>query len=405
MKRLAIIGGGAAGFFAAITAAETDPTAEIFIFEQSRQCLKKVRISGGGRCNVTHACFDPKELITHYPRGSRELRSAFHRWQPRDTVDWFQQRGVALKREADGRMFPTTDDSQTIVDCLHSALRKGNVRLEKERGLRALKSREDGTFRLTFADGSEGAFDKVCIAAGSLKDSTLVDILESLGHSIEPLVPSLFAFNLDDPRIRGLAGLSVANGTVRVQPDGARQSGPILITHRGLSGPAILRTSAWEARRLEAHNYHFEIEVNWLGMPEAAAQEAIRELRQSESRKAVKNTPLAGLPRRLWEQLTQAAGIDAAIVWGQLPKRLERALLHECTAGRYNITGKTTNKEEFVTAGGVRLKEVDFRRMESRIHHGLHFAGECLDIDGITGGFNFQAAWATGRIAGLSLTE
>lgn len=405
MKRLAIIGGGAAGFFAAITAAETDPTAEIFIFEQSRQCLKKVRISGGGRCNVTHACFDPKELITHYPRGSRELRSAFHRWQPRDTVDWFQQRGVALKREADGRMFPTTDDSQTIVDCLHSALRKGNVRLEKERGLRALNSREDGTFRLTFADGSEGAFDKVCIAAGSLKDSTLVDILESLGHSIEPLVPSLFAFNLDDPRIRGLAGLSVANGTVRVQPDGARQSGPILITHRGLSGPAILRTSAWEARRLEAHNYHFEIEVNWLGMPEAAAQEAIRELRQSESRKAVKNTPLAGLPRRLWEQLTQAAGIDAAIVWGQLPKRLERALLHECTAGRYNITGKTTNKEEFVTAGGVRLKEVDFRRMESRIHPGLHFAGECLDIDGITGGFNFQAAWATGRIAGLSLTE
>lgn len=405
MKRLAIIGGGAAGFFAAITAAETDPTAEIFIFEQSRQCLKKVRISGGGRCNVTHACFDPKELITHYPRGSRELRSAFHRWQPRDTVDWFEQRGVALKREADGRMFPTTDDSQTIVDCLHSALRKGNVRLEKERGLRALKSREDGTFRLTFADGSEGAFDKVCIAAGSLKDSTLVDILESLGHSIEPLVPSLFAFNLDDPRIRGLAGLSVANGTVHVQPDGARQSGPILITHRGLSGPAILRTSAWEARRLEAHNYHFEIEVNWLGMPEAAAQEAIRELRQSESRKAVKNTPLAGLPRRLWEQLTQAAGIDAAIVWGQLPKRLERALLHECTAGRYNITGKTTNKEEFVTAGGVRLKEVDFRRMESRIHPGLHFAGECLDIDGITGGFNFQAAWATGRIAGLSLTE
>lgn len=405
MKEIAVIGGGAAGFFAAITAAEADPTARISVFELGRQFLKKVRISGGGRCNVTHACFEPEALAAHYPRGARELRPAFHRWQPEDTIDWFNQRGVAIKREADGRMFPVTDDSRTIIDCLHSAARESGVRLHKERGLASLEPTTEGRFSLRFTDGSEGHFDKVCITAGSLKESPLVSALENLGHSIEPLAPSLFAFNLKDPRIQGLAGLAVKNGTVRVLPDAATQIGPILITHRGLSGPAILRTSAWEARCLQKRNYDFEIEINWSDQSAEACREAFRELRQTEPRKAVKNTPLEGLPRRLWERLVAAAGIDESVAWGQLPKKAESALIGECTAGHYSVSGKTTNKEEFVTAGGIRLKEVDFRRMESRIVPHLHFAGECLDIDGITGGFNFQAAWTAGHIAGIAMAD
>ncbi|MGC6454986.1 MAG: NAD(P)/FAD-dependent oxidoreductase [Coraliomargaritaceae bacterium] len=405
MKEIAVIGGGAAGFFTAITAAETDASPRISIFEQGRQFLKKVRISGGGRCNVTHACFDPEQLSAHYPRGARELRPAFHRWQPRDTIEWFNQRGVSIKREPDGRMFPVTDDSGTIIDCLHAAARKGDVRLHKECGLTSLEKTPDGRFLLHFTNGSQASFDKVCITAGSLKDSSLVSALEKLGHSIEPLAPSLFAFNVKDPRIHGLAGLSVKNGTVRVLPDAACQKGPILITHRGLSGPGILRTSAWEARRLQKQNYDFAIEINWTDQKKEVCRDAFRELRNKEPRKAVKNTPLEGIPRRLWESLVAAAGIDATVPWGQLPKKAQSALLNECTAGQYFVSGKTTNKEEFVTAGGIRLKEVDFRRMESRIVPGLHFAGECLDIDGITGGFNFQAAWTAGRIAGLAMVH
>ncbi len=405
MKEIAIIGGGAAGFFAAVTAAEVDPDAGIAIHERGRKFLQKVRISGGGRCNVTHACFDPEKLSAHYPRGARELRAAFHRWQPRDTLEWFNSRGVAIKRESDGRMFPVTDDSRTIIDCLYAAAREGGVRLYRERGLAGLEKSADGPFRLRFTDGSEGEFDKVCIAAGSLKGSPLLPILEELGHSIEPLVPSLFAFNVQDPRIEGLAGLSVENATVRVQPDAASQQGPLLITHRGLSGPAILRTSAWEARRLQGLDYEFLIEINWTGQGVETCREAIREMRGKEPRKAVKNTPLPGLPRRLWERLVAAAGIGEAVPWGQLPKEGETRLLRECTTGSYPVRGKTTNKDEFVTAGGIRLKEVDFRRMESRIVPGLHFAGECLDIDGITGGFNFQAAWTAGRIAGSAMAE
>ncbi len=403
MKEIAIIGGGAAGFFAAITAAEADPSARISIFELGRQFLKKVRISGGGRCNVTHACFDPEQLAAHYPRGARELRPAFHRWQPRNTIDWFKQRGVSIKREADGRLFPVTDDSRTIIDCLHSAAREGNVRLHKECGLASIEKTTGGRFSLHFTDGSEGVYDKVCITAGSLKESPLVSALENLGHRIQPLAPSLFAFNLKDPRIHGLAGLSVKNGAVRVLPDATSQKGPILITHRGLSGPAILRTSAWEARRLQQRNYSFEIVINWTDQSAEACWEAFWELRSKEPRKAVKNTPLEGIPRRLWESLVNAAGIDDTVIWGQLPKKPQSALHRECTAGHYCVSGKTTNKEEFVTAGGICLKEVDFRRMESRIVPGLHFAGECLDIDGITGGFNFQAAWTGGRIAGMAM--
>jgi predicted Rossmann fold flavoprotein len=421
-----VIGGGAAGYFAAITAAEANPSAEVTIYEQSKRTLQKVKISGGGRCNVTHHCFDPKELATRYPRGSRELRAAFHRWQPQDTIDWFAQRGVAMKTESDGRMFPTTDDSQTVIDCFQRAAREAGVQLRKGCGLKTF-TREGARYRLHLSDDSQVAVDRLLIAAGSLKASPLTRALEALGHSIAPLAPSLFAFNLADKRTHDLAGLSVQNARVglvaselaqapsrsQLQP----QTGPCLITHRGLSGPAILRLSAWQARALQGANYHFTIEINWLGNVSAnQLREQFRRLRKGKTQ--VKTKVFEAIPRRLWERLVEAAGIADDTKWAQLPKDRETALITELTAARFQVQGKTTNNNdvnispagkvtgsttEFVTAGGVCRKEIDWRTMESKIVSGLHFAGECIDYDGITGGFNFQGAWTTGRIAGLAM--
>lgn len=415
---IAIIGGGAAGFFAALSAAEADPGARIRIYERGRQWLTKVRISGGGRCNVTHACFDPARMAGHYPRGSRELRAAFHHWQPQDTIRWFAERGVPLKEEADGRMFPVTDDSGTIIDCFLRTARTARVELLPGVGLKSLSAGVGGGLVLERSDGLKDRADAVCFAVGSLKASPLVRSLELLGHTVQPLAPSLFAFNVADKRTSGLAGVSVENASVRVideVPPGdsaarsgkagsGSQSGPLLITHRGFSGPAILKLSAWEARRLQERKYHFEISVNWCGdQTETKWKNRFADWRKSSGGRRVKNTPPEFLPRRLWERLTVAAGVGEATTWAQLPKEAENALVRELTDGRYAIRGKTTNKEEFVTCGGVHLREVDFRTMESRILPGLHFAGECLDFDGITGGFNFQAAWTTGRLAGLAM--
>ncbi len=413
MKNIAIIGGGAAGYFTALTIAEADPSARITIYERSQKTLSKVKISGGGRCNVTHSCFDAAKLSTHYPRGSRELRAAFHRWQPKDTIAWFAERGVTIKRETDGRMFPDTDDSQTIIDCFQERARRAGVELRKGVGLKDLKSQASG-FSLHLSDDTIVSADKVCIAVGSLKASPLTRAIETLGHTIEPLVPSLFAFNVADKRLSGLSGLSVQNASVTVGASlgtpaikrSKPQTGPLLITHRGLSGPAILRTSAWEARQLNELNYHFDISINWLNdVSENQLRAQFDQIRKSAAKKFVRNTPLEALPRRLWERLVLAAGISDETIWTQLPKKAETKLIQECISGRYSVQGKTTNKDEFVTAGGVKLKEVDFRTMESKLVPGLHFAGECLDIDGITGGFNFQAAWTTGRIAGLAMCE
>jgi predicted Rossmann fold flavoprotein len=415
-KHIAIIGGGAGGFFAAITAAEANPTARVTIYERSKQTLSKVKISGGGRCNVTHSCFDPAKLASHYPRGARELRGAFHRWQPQDTIHWFAERGVRLKTEADGRMFPDTDDSQTIIDCFHSAARNAGVQLHTGIGLQALRHNANGSFSLELSNDSLARADAVCIATGSLKASPLTRALEALGHSIEPLAPSLFAFNVADKRTHGLSGLSVQSASVTVissagahsgTPSGKKttpQSGPILITHRGFSGPAILRLSAWEARNLQEQNYHFEIAINWLGSQhENQVREQFAKLRKHKGRSLVRSKVFDTLPRRLWERIVEAAGIAEDVPWSQLPKKTETKLITELCAARYSVQGKTTNKDEFVTCGGVRLKEIDFKTMESRKVPGLHFAGECLDIDGITGGFNFQAAWTGGRIAGLAM--
>jgi len=403
-RKIVIIGGGAAGFFAAITAAETDPSSEVTVYEKGNAFLTKVKISGGGRCNVTHACFDPALLSENYPRGSRELRGAFHHWQPQDTVAWFAERGVELKTEADGRMFPVTDSSQTVIDCFLKAARDAGVILRTGTAIKELRAVPNGSFSLLLNNGESIRADKVCITSGSLKASPLTSAIESLGHRIEPLVPSLFAFNIPDKRLDGLAGLSVQEACVKTLPKSPVQSGPVLITHRGLSGPAILRLSAWEARRFAEQDYAVEISVNWLG--KTSAEELLETFsthRADSGKSLVKNKVPGGIPRRLWERFLESSAIPPETQWSQLPKDRETALVLQLTGCRFQVQGKTTNKDEFVTCGGVRLKEIDFRSMESRIVPGLYFAGECLDIDGITGGFNFQAAWTGGRIAGLAM--
>ncbi|MFK7849777.1 MAG: NAD(P)/FAD-dependent oxidoreductase [Akkermansiaceae bacterium] len=402
---MAIIGGGAAGFFAAITAAEANPLANVRIYEKGNTFLTKVKISGGGRCNVTHACFDPALLAKNYPRGPRELRGAFHRWQPQDTIEWFAKRGVTLKTEADGRIFPDTDRSQTIIDCFLESARKANIKLHQGMPLKAI-CRSGNQFTLKFGNDSELKADKVCITSGSLKASPLTSAIESLGHTIEPLAPSLFSFNVADPRIEGLAGLAVRSATVRSLPKNSPQTGPILITHRGFSGPAILRLSAWEARSLQEQNYQFDISINWLGDTKAEKLRSdFSKFRASSGKALVKNRIPEEIPRRLWERLLHISEISSDTQWSQLAKGKENQLIRELIEGRYTVTSKTTNKEEFVTCGGIRLKEVDFRTMESKLVPGLYFAGECLDIDGITGGFNFQAAWTGGHIAGLAMAN
>lgn len=407
-RTIAIIGGGAAGYFAAITAAERDPSAAVTIYESGRRCLRKVRISGGGRCNVTHACFDPAELAGGYPRGARELRAAFHRWQPSDMFAWLGDRGVALKTEPDGRVFPVTDRSQTIIDCLVDAADEAGVMLRTGTGLSGLTVAPDGTFALTLSDGATVRADVVCVATGSLDGgsapSAVRDALVGLGHTIEPLAPSLFAFNVSDSRLRGLAGLSVENARVQVLPKSGPQQGPLLITHRGLSGPAVLKLSAWEARAVQRRGYRFDIAVNWLGgASEGTVRERFATRRKSQGAATVAARPFEELPRRLWKRLVSAANVAEDTRWGELTKAGESALIQALVDSRFSVRGKTTNKDEFVTCGGVRLKEVDFRTMESRIVPGLHFAGECLDIDGVTGGFNFQAAWTGGHIAGVAM--
>jgi predicted Rossmann fold flavoprotein len=402
---LAVIGGGAAGFFTALQYAEMAEGRRVEIFEKGADLLQKVRISGGGRCNVTHACFDPRELSKHYPRGSKELLAAFHRWQPADTVEWFKQRGVELKVEPDGRMFPASDTSETIIRCFLDRARECGIPVHRKRALTGIERREGGGFLLRFDSLTEPvAARAVCIATGSLKGSSLLQSLQQLGQEIVPLVPSLFAFNVTDPRIADLAGVSHPKVAVRREGSTGWQQGPLLITHRGFSGPAILRLSAWEARSMAECGHHFPFVIDWL--PELAAEVLagrFAEIRRTQGGKLVRNTPIPPIPRRLWERIVACAGIDDAAVWGQMPKSAERCLLDGLKTARFEATGKTTNKDEFVTAGGIERKSVDFRTMQSRVTPGLYFAGECLDIDGITGGFNFQSAWTTARIAASAL--
>lgn len=395
-----IIGGGAAGFFAAINAAEMNPGARISILERGKEVLTKVRVSGGGRCNVTHAEFLPKELAGNYPRGQRELRGPFHSFMTGDTIEWFEKRGVELKIEEDGRVFPVTDSSQTIIDCFLKETERLGVKVLTKQTVQQIE-RVEGRWTVT-TPATAFVADKLLVATGS--NPKIWKLLEILGHNIVPGVPSLFTFNIKDERINGLAGVAT---NARVQLIGAKQEtqGPLLITHWGMSGPAILKLSAWGARELsELEN--FRIRVNWLPSRNAAeVEEELLDLKMKHSKQHPSRHAQFELPKRLWQKLVNAAGISEDVRWAELSKKQLQALREQLTAAIFEVHGKSTFKEEFVTAGGVNLKEVNFKTFESKICKDLYLAGEVLNIDAITGGFNFQNAWTGGYLAAKAMTD
>ncbi len=405
-RRIVVAGGGAAGFFAAIACAEAAPGAEVLLLEKGPQFLAKVRISGGGRCNVTHACFDARDTTTRYPRGERALIGAFQRFQASDTVAWFESRGVKLKVEPDGRMFPTSDSSQTIIDCLLRAARAAGVECVTHRGVERATRRAPGGFDLTLSNGETQACDRLLLATGGCRAPALGQLAVSLGHTLEPPVPSLFTFHVNLPWLRELAGVSVPEVEAFVPGAELRERGAMLVTHWGLSGPVILRLSAWGARTLHGLDYAFPLLVNWLPhLDEAALAAEFQSRRKAEPARFVVNTPIVPLSARLWEQLVLAAGLARETRWAALSRSGQHALAGQLTRTEFPVTGKSLNKDEFVTCGGVRLREVNFKTMESRLCPGLYFAGELLDLDGLTGGFNFQAAWTTGWIAGQAMAR
>lgn len=434
--QVAVVGGGAAGVFGAIACAEANPGVHITVFESGALPLSKVKISGGGRCNVTHACFDPVELVTHYPRGHRALRGPFQRFQPQDTVQWFAQRGVALKTEADGRMFPTSDQSQTIIDCLLDQLAYHRIELRTRTPVGSVQlipsdvskttqvatttddsspgdTHSDDTasagsgprFQLQLKSGDTLACDRLLLATGSNPQG--YRMAQSLGHPIAPPVPSLFTFTIDDPELRALAGIAIAPVRARLMLPNAKpleQTGPILVTHWGLSGPAVLKLSAWGARDLHECAYQAPLRVTWV--PDET-QESLRQhlltTKTEWAKKTIASISPVDIPRRFWRYLLVRTEINPQMRWADLPKKSLNRLVQTLMQDTYNIQSKGVFKDEFVTCGGIQLKGVNFKTMESRYCPGLFFAGEILDIDGVTGGFNFQNAWTTGWLAGQSL--
>jgi len=408
MKRVVIAGGGAAGFFAAIECAQacarTGQPVEVMVLERGLEFLTKVRVSGGGRCNVTHACSDARALAAHYPRGGRALIGPFERFGVADTVEWFGARGVRLKTESDGRMFPVTDSSETIINCLVGEALAAGVILTARCGVEQAVIRPGGGFDLTLSDGRSLECDKLLLATGGCGAGAQAALVESLGHTLVEPVPSLFTFRVETPWLRALAGVAVESVEVSVPGAKLRERGALLATHWGVSGPAILRLSAWGARALHAMGYRFPLQVHWL--PHLTREALARELQtRGETQPAglVIKTPLRPLPVRLWEQLVLAAGIQPETRWGAFPRPAQQRLVEQLVRTEFQVAGKASNKAEFVTCGGVCLSEVDLKTMQSRKTPGLYFAGELLDIDGITGGFNFQAAWTTGWQAGRAM--
>jgi hypothetical protein len=402
-KKIVVVGGGAAGFFAAVACAESNPTTEVTILERAAEVLGKVKISGGGRCNVCHAEYIPSELAKAYPRGSKALLGPFHRFASGDTVGWFSERGVDLKTEDDGRMFPITDSSQTIIDCLLDAAAKAGVRVIRKVNIGSVSQNGAGKWRLEGSDGQSFEADRILLAPGS--SPRIWKQMEQLGHSIIPAVPSLFTLNIKDPRLEGLPGIALE---AEISAEGTKllESGPVLITHWGLSGPAVLRLSAWGARILAEQGHKFVARVNWVpGFRPDEMEAELRGFREEVPRQQVSAHTRFGMPGRLWKRLVDAAGIGEVQKWAETGNSHLRELAGQLCAAKFQVTGKSTFKEEFVTAGGVKLSEVDFKTMQSKLFPGLYFAGEVLDIDAITGGFNFQAAWTTGWIAGNAMGE
>lgn len=401
MYDVLIVGGGAAGFFAAINLAEKNPNYKIAILERGKEVLTKVRISGGGRCNVTHACFVPNDLVKFYPRGEKELRGPFHQFCSGDTIEWFEKHGVELKIEEDGRMFPVSDSSQTIIDCFLNAAKKHKIDILTGQSVQSV-FRSEVSWKV---ETNQQTFrcDNLVMTTGS--NPKMWEMLEKLGHTIVPPVPSLFTFNIKDKRIKDLMGVS-AFATVKVKNSKLSASGPLLITHWGMSGPGILRLSAWGARELFDKNYQFILEVNWLN--DATLEEVenqLKKLKLEHAKKVVGKKSPFDFPNRLWENLVLASEISLETKWADLSKKQLQNLVLQLTNGQFQVNGKSTFKEEFVTAGGIDLKEINFKTMESKLLPNVYFAGEILNIDAITGGFNFQNAWTGGFIVSEHLAN
>ncbi len=394
-----IVGGGAAGFFTGINIAEKNPKLKIAILERGAEVLQKVRISGGGRCNVTHACFEPNELVKFYPRGEKELRGPFHQFCSGDTIEWFERHGVELKIEEDGRMFPVSNSSQTIIDCFLNATQKLGISVLTGQSVQSI-FKKDNLWKIE-TQNQKYLTEKLVIATGS--NPKIWEMLQQQGHAIIRPVPSLFTFNIKDVRIKELPGVS-ALVSVKVKDTKLSSTGPLLITHWGMSGPAILKLSAWGARILHDKNYQFTIEVNWLNdVDTEETEQLLKELKQNQAKKTVGKKSPFELTNRLWESLVLSSGIAAETKWADLSKTQIQNLANQLTKGIFKVNGKSTFKEEFVTAGGIDLKEINFKTMESKLHENLYFAGEIVNIDAITGGFNFQNAWTSGFIVAKAI--
>lgn len=398
--KIAVVGGGAAGFFAAITAKSTYPEAEVVLYERSGKPLSKVRISGGGRCNVTNGTRSISELAKAYPRGGKKLKKLFPSFNTRHVIEWFESRGVGLVEEADGRVFPDTHRSSTIIDCLMEELKRLGIQLETRAGVEGIRALQEGV-ELKVRKGSAVLYDKLVVATGGSPKRKGLEWLEELGHKIEEPVPSLFTFNMPGNGITELAGISVENVSATVQGSKLKAEGPLLITHWGMSGPAILKLSAFGARELSQKSYSFDLQVNWANKKEEAVREELVLIAKEAAKKALNNVRPFELPKRLWSFLLDKMDLAPDKEWGSMGKKELNRMVDVLTRDVHAVMGKSTFKEEFVTSGGVSLESVNMKSMESTVCPGLYFAGEVLDIDAITGGYNFQAAWTTGYVAGL----
>jgi hypothetical protein len=398
--KVAVIGGGAAGFFSAISAKTHNPDAQVTIYERSDKLLSKVRISGGGRCNVTHHCFKIHELVKFYPRGEKPLKKAFGIFSPTDTISWFNERGVELKTEEDGRMFPVSDSSQTIIDCLMKEVHNLGIGIKMKSAIKTLKESKNGLI-LGFKNGETKEVERVVVATGGSPRPEGFNWLRELGHNIEEPVPSLFTFNMPDESITKLMGVVAAPLSVKIMGSKLKSEGPLLITHWGMSGPAILKLSSFGARELNEMNYEFKALINWTGeQSEQEIREVLKGVAEAHGKKRIHNVNPFELPGRLWEFLIEKVEVGENMIWQNMGKKNINRMVHILMNDEYSVRGKTTFKEEFVTCGGVCLQDIDIKTMESKKVPNLYFAGEVLDIDGVTGGFNFQAAWTTGFIAG-----
>ena len=408
-RNIAIIGGGASGIFAAIRCAEVakekNININIKVFDASKRFLKKVKISGGGRCNVTHHIFDPKNLILNYPRGKKELLSPFIKFQASDTVKWFEDRGVKIKHEKDGRMFPVTDNSETIIDCFMKETKKYKVQLVTQSNIKSIKKLENGKLSLLINKDKNFIADSVLIATGSMPSG--YRLAKTLGHTITEIAPSLFTFKIEDLILENLAGTSFANSSLTLKINNAKkfyQKGPLLITHWGLSGPALLKLSAWAAREMMHSNYKAKIIINWLGLESINdVKNILNNIKNNNTKVKIGNVYPLKITKRFWLQLLMKSGVEKEKNWSEINKKEFNIIVTNLFNCELEVLGKSRFKEEFVECGGINLKEINFKNMESKVCPGIYFSGEIMDIDGITGGFNFQNAWTSGWIAGSNM--